>query len=91
MAQAKDPSGSGKEGMRIDPALVRELAELLTANGLTEIEVQDGERRIRVGRGAVAAPAAAPAAAAPALSAPPMHGREDVGHQAEDIGGPTIK
>jgi acetyl-CoA carboxylase biotin carboxyl carrier protein len=91
MAQAKDPSGSGKEGMRIDPALVRELAELLTANGLTEIEVQDGERRIRVGRGAVAAPAAAPAAAAPALSAPPMHGREDVGHQAEDIGGTTIK
>jgi acetyl-CoA carboxylase biotin carboxyl carrier protein len=91
MAQAKDPSGSGKEGMRIDPALVRELAELLTTNGLTEIEVQDGERRIRVGRGAVAAPAAAPAAAAPALSAPPMHGKEDVGHQAEDIAGTTVK
>jgi acetyl-CoA carboxylase biotin carboxyl carrier protein len=91
MAQPKDPSGSDKEGMRIDPALVRELAELLTANGMTEIEVQDGERRIRVGRGAVAALPAAPAAAAPALSAPPMHGKEDVGHQAEDIAGTTVK
>ena len=91
MAQAKDASGSGKDGMRIDPALVRELAELLTTNGLTEIEVQDGERRIKVGRGAVAAPAAAPAAAAPALSAPPMHGKEDVGHQVEVIAGTTVK
>jgi len=91
MAQAKDASGAGKDGMRIDPALVRELAELLTTNGLTEIEVQDGERRIKVGRGAVAAPAAAPAAAAPALSAPPMHGKEDVGHQAEVIAGTTVK
>ena len=36
--------------MRIDPALVRELAELLTANELTEIEVADGDRRIKVSR-----------------------------------------
>jgi acetyl-CoA carboxylase biotin carboxyl carrier protein len=90
MAQAKDPSGSGKEGMRIDPALVRELAELLTTNGLTEIEVQDGERRIKVGRGGVAVPTGN-AAPAPALSAPPMHGKEDVGHQAEVIAGTTVK
>jgi acetyl-CoA carboxylase biotin carboxyl carrier protein len=91
MAQAKDAPGSGKDGMRIDPALVRELAELLTTNGLTEIEVQDGERRIKVGRGAIAAAGAAPAAVAPALTAPPMHGKEDVGHQAELIAGTTIK
>jgi acetyl-CoA carboxylase biotin carboxyl carrier protein len=91
MALAKDPSGSGKEGMRIDPALVRELAELLTANGLTEIEVQDGDRRIKVGRAAVTSVAAAPAAVAPALTGPPMHAKEDVGHQAEDIGGTTVK
>jgi 3-dehydroquinate dehydratase II len=36
--------------MRIDPALVRELAELLTENSLTEIEVEDGDRKIRVQR-----------------------------------------
>ncbi|WP_309660817.1 biotin/lipoyl-containing protein [Sphingomonas sp.] len=60
-----------KDGpMRIDAKLIQELAELLEKNGLTEIEVADGERRIKVGRGlapvATAAPAAAPSAAAPA-------------------------
>jgi acetyl-CoA carboxylase biotin carboxyl carrier protein len=43
-------NGGGTEGMRIDPALVRELAELLTENGLTEIEVEDGDRKVRVQR-----------------------------------------
>jgi acetyl-CoA carboxylase biotin carboxyl carrier protein len=37
-------------GMTIDSALVRELAELLGETGLTEIEVADGDRRIRVAR-----------------------------------------
>ena len=60
--------------MNVDTKLVRELAKLLSETGLTEIEVQDGERRIKVGRGAVApamvaAPALAEPAAAPA-SAP---------------------
>ena len=36
--------------MNIDSALVRELAELLASTGLTEIEVEDGERKIRVVR-----------------------------------------
>ncbi|GAA4021897.1 acetyl-CoA carboxylase biotin carboxyl carrier protein [Sphingomonas swuensis] len=36
--------------MRIDGALVRELAELLSANELSEIEVEDGDRKIRVRR-----------------------------------------
>jgi acetyl-CoA carboxylase biotin carboxyl carrier protein len=62
-----------KSGMNIDTALVRELAELLNETGLTEIEVEDDDRKIRVSRGAVAtaAPvyAAAPAAAAPAAPA----------------------
>ena len=63
-------------GMAIDSKLVRELAELLGETGLSEIEVEDGERKIRVARTltaatvAVAAPVAAPAAAAPAASAP---------------------
>jgi acetyl-CoA carboxylase biotin carboxyl carrier protein len=51
--------------MQVDAALVRQLAELLDENKLTEIEVQDGERRIRVARTVtVAAQAAAPVAAA---------------------------
>ena len=63
--------------MRVDHALLRELAELLSAKDLTEIEVEDGDRKIKVRRDAApvtsyspvpaaAAPAAAPAEAAPA-------------------------
>ena len=39
-----------QQAMRVDTALVKELAELLTANELTEIEVEDGGRKIRVKR-----------------------------------------
>jgi acetyl-CoA carboxylase biotin carboxyl carrier protein len=69
----------GKSGMNIDTALVRELAELLNETGLTEIEVEDDDRKIRVARGggvtyaapAMAAPMMAPpAAATPAPAAP---------------------
>ncbi|MDQ3245524.1 MAG: acetyl-CoA carboxylase biotin carboxyl carrier protein [Pseudomonadota bacterium] len=56
--------------MRIDPALVRELAELLTANALTEIEVEDGDRKIKVARQPAAVIAAAPGAAVPQAAAP---------------------
>src|SRR5438270_8089416 len=95
MAQPKNPAGSGENsgGMRIDPALVRELAELLTSNGLTEIEVADGDRRIKVGRepAPVTGPIPAAAPVAPALSAPPIHGKEDVGAPPEEITGTTIK
>ena len=73
---------TSKGAMQVDTALVRELAELLDATNLTEIEVQDGERRVRVVRQAVvmtapaapafqaAAPAATPAGGAPATAAP---------------------
>ena len=101
MAQSKDPAAAGEKGaMRIDPALVRELAELLSDNALTEIEVEDGDRRIKVKREAPAvvassaapAYAAAPMTVAPALSAPPMHGKEDVGAApAEEVSGTTVK
>ena len=65
---------SGKSGraasMNVDTRLVRELAELLSETGLTEIEVEDGDRKIKVSRAApVAAPA--PIAAAPAAVAAP--------------------
>lgn len=62
---------TGDQGaMRIDVALVRQLAELLDETRLTEIEVEDGDRKVRVARTVTmaAAPVAAPviAAAAPA-------------------------
>jgi acetyl-CoA carboxylase biotin carboxyl carrier protein len=54
--------------MRIDAGLVRELAELLSANELSEIEVEDGDRKIRVKREltVAAAPVQHMVAAAPA-------------------------
>lgn len=93
MAPPKDPPGSGDKGaMRIDPKLVRELAELLTTNELTEIEVQDGERRIKVAREAATVVAATPAAAAPVLTAPPMHAKENIGEQPqEEAAGTSVK
>jgi acetyl-CoA carboxylase biotin carboxyl carrier protein len=62
--------------MQVDAALVRELAELLKETDLSEIEIADGERRVRVARQimvtahvgggiAAAAPAAVAAATAP--------------------------
>jgi acetyl-CoA carboxylase biotin carboxyl carrier protein len=53
-----------KSAMQVDAALVRQLAELLDETHLTEIEVQDGERKIRVAR--TMSVAAAPVAYAPA-------------------------
>ena len=65
-----DRKGStGKSGMNVDTALVRELAEMLGDTGLTEIEVEDGERKIRVARGGVAMAAAPAAAPTPETSA----------------------
>jgi acetyl-CoA carboxylase biotin carboxyl carrier protein len=66
-------SHQDKGAMQVDVELVRELAEMLDATNLTEIEVEDGDRKIRVARkpgavhmgGAVATPAAP---AAPAVA-----------------------
>jgi acetyl-CoA carboxylase biotin carboxyl carrier protein len=71
----QSPKSAKNGDMRINPALVRELAQLLTDNELTEIEVADGDRRIKVKRDTpamIAAAHMAPAMAvpqAPALSA----------------------
>jgi acetyl-CoA carboxylase biotin carboxyl carrier protein len=94
MAQPKDATGTGESSaMRIDPKQVRELAKLLADNELTEIEVADGDRRIRVKREPAPVFGAAPAApsAAPALSAPPMHAKEDVGAAEDVVTGNTVK
>jgi acetyl-CoA carboxylase biotin carboxyl carrier protein len=73
MTDERDSSGPG--GMRIEAELVRQLAELLNQNELTEIEVEDGDRRIVVKRevhaAAVAAPAPAAAPAPPPAAAAP--------------------
>ena len=57
----------------VDDALVRKLAALLTDTGLTEIEYEVGEQRIRVSRGGgtvVATAPASPAAGAAMAAAP---------------------
>jgi acetyl-CoA carboxylase biotin carboxyl carrier protein len=58
-------------GMNIDSKLVRELAELLAETGLSEIEVEDGDRKIKVARQLMAAPAAVHTLAAVAPAAAP--------------------
>ena len=45
-----DKSAEHKRGIDVDTSLVRALAELLSETGLTEIEVEDNDRRIRVAR-----------------------------------------
>lgn len=63
-----------------DQALVRDLADILDEKGLTEIEIERGEFRVRIARqigGAAAvfqpAPVAAAASAAPASTDPADH------------------
>lgn len=82
----KKPGAGQKSGMNIDTALVRELAELLNETGLTEIEVEDEDRKIRVVRGGTftavqAAPAPmAPAAPAPLAAAPAAEPAAEASH-----------
>ena len=70
-------SDNGKGAMQVDAELVRQLAQLLAEGDLTEIEVEDGPRRIRLKRKIEAAPVAAafpapPPPAPPAAVAPPV-------------------
>jgi acetyl-CoA carboxylase biotin carboxyl carrier protein len=73
MAKAGKPvpdpgeGGEANDGaMRIDAKLVQKLAQLLTDNELSEIEVADGARRIKVRRGFAPVVAADNSRAAPA-------------------------
>jgi acetyl-CoA carboxylase biotin carboxyl carrier protein len=72
MAEKNDKTGA----MQVDIDLVRQLAAVLDDTNLTEIEVEDGDRKVRVARTVQAAPAimqapmAAPAIAAPVAAAP---------------------
>jgi acetyl-CoA carboxylase biotin carboxyl carrier protein len=55
--------------MQVDVKLVRQLADMLNDTGLTEITVEDGDRKVKVTRGGTAQVAAASAAFA-AVPAP---------------------
>src|SRR5690606_1729122 len=71
---AENDKNGRKASMNVDTKMVRELAELLSETGLTEIEVEDGDRTLKASReaAAVAQPSPAFAVAAPApTQAPP--------------------
>ncbi len=86
------------DAMRIDVDLVRQLADMLDATGLTEIEVEDGDRKVRIARTAapaaihhVAAPAMpAPAAAAPAAAAPAVPAAAPAADHANAVRSPMV-
>lgn len=84
-------TGKGSASMRIDTALVRELAELLSEINLNEIEVEDGDRKIKVRRDAPSAFVSAPTIAAPAAApAPAAQAAAPVTPQ-DDVGGEPLK
>lgn len=73
MAETKsnpEANETRKNGMNVDTKLVRELAELLGETGLSEIEVEDGGRKVRVARQMTAAAAPTTVAAVAPTAAP---------------------
>lgn len=60
----------------VDADVIRRLAALIDETGLTEIEYEEGSRRIRVARGIAPAPAQSPAYVAPAPAASAQGGQE---------------
>jgi acetyl-CoA carboxylase biotin carboxyl carrier protein len=92
MAEQK-PSKPAEGAMRVDTDLVRELADLLTQNELTEIQVEDGERKIKVRRESAPLIAAAPSAAyhAPAPATAPASAPAAAAPAAEEVAGNAVK
>jgi len=66
---------SDKKTQAIDPKLVRELASILSDTGLSEIEVEHGELRLRIARTLTAA-------AAPAVTTQVVHAAPPAAHLA---------
>src|SRR5438067_1269593 len=60
------PTDKG-QNIPIDTRLIRKLADILGDTGLTEIEIEHGDLKIKISRAVQAAPAAAPAQAYHAL------------------------
>ncbi len=89
--------------VKIDPRMVRKLADILDETGLSEIEVEVGDMRIRVARTTVAAapapaptvhalpaPAAAPQPSARAIAAAEADAAEAAAPQGEAIKSPMV-
>ena len=74
--------------MHVDISLVRQLAQVLDETQLTEIEVEDGDRKIRVARSVTAAPAFA--YAPPPMAAPSAPATE-VGESAPAVSANAVK
>jgi len=98
MAEKKAPVGRGP-AMTIDEKLVRQLADILADTGLTEIEVEESGRRVRVSRAApiaaspaqvVAAPAVTPAPAANPAAAPASAPEKSATDHANAIKSPMV-
>lgn len=85
------PAKKDNDGMNVDIKLVRDLAGILDKAGLTEIEVEDGDRKVKVSRGGagvvMSAPVAAPAIAAPAAVPAPAAAAEAPAAPADDHAG----
>jgi acetyl-CoA carboxylase biotin carboxyl carrier protein len=80
---------NGSKKALIDASAIRELAELLTETGLTEIEIEQGEQRLRVVRQPAPLVSHAPAPAAPGVAAETAPGRRD-GHAPGTITSPMV-
>ena len=89
MAETGKGGAEKSASMRIDTALVRELAALLSDNNLNEIEVEDGDRKIKVRRDPPTAFVSAPSVAMPAAAAAPA--AAPVAAPVEDLGGEPLK
>jgi acetyl-CoA carboxylase biotin carboxyl carrier protein len=93
MAEKKPAASAG-----IDPEMVKELAAVLRDTGLTEIEVQHGDLKLRLSRAATivqAAPAAHPVATHPLPAAPPAapaapQAQEDLRHHPGAVTSPMV-
>ena len=69
VAQAIKGNGNGSDGPRVDADVVRELAALLNETGLSEIEIEENGKRVRVAKHSGVAPAPQTHAAAPVQTA----------------------
>lgn len=75
--------------MHVDQELIRDLAALLNETDLTEIEVEDGDRKIKVCRNVTVA-AAPVASAGPAVAAPAAAAAAEVEVEAADHPGAVL-
>src|SRR5579863_6888217 len=86
-------SGNKASADPIDARLVRRLAAILNDTGLTEIEVERGDLRIKVARNGVVAPTPAvyaAAAPAPAAASAPAARPAEAEHEGDVVNSPMV-